>query len=133
MLEKRRKKFFCVTAANAEEFQNELNKVLHGLDDPEVQFPPAPKYTAYVLADVWEREAECLEEVHMLRGDTYRCSACPYFERTNDLRRRWHYCRYHEKPTRDDSHACEDFYEQLERGTINITMEEVRGCRENRR
>lgn len=133
MIEKRKKNFRCVKGKTPEEFERNMNDLLEDISDPELYYPPTLPLTAYVTYDTWVKEPECLEEVHMLQGDTYRCNTCPYFERTNDLRRRWHYCRFHEKPTRDDSRACEEFYEQLDSGTINITMEEVRKCQNGRR
>ena len=114
----KRKTFFCVHGNTPEEFQENMNAILADVHDPEVTFPDIP-LTAYVMAVVWERVPESLSDLYSLRGETYKCTSCPYFERTNDLRRRWHYCRFHDQSVRDDKSCCEDFYQQLDRGTID--------------
>lgn len=117
MIETNRKVFYCVTGADPEEFQRNMNEKLANLKAPEITFPNIP-LTAYIVAEEWTRIAETLEEQHLLNKDTYRCASCPYFERTNDLRRKWHYCVYHQQKVRSDEMACEEFYQQVDSGTI---------------
>lgn len=112
------KRFYCVSGGNAEEFQAAMNARLVGLKDPEITFPPTIPFTAYIVAEEFTQIAECRAEEHLLAHDTYICKACPYFEYTNDMRRKWHYCTYHQNRMRDDAPCCEDFYVQLDRGTI---------------
>ena len=100
-----------------------MNARLGGLKDPEITFPPTIPFTAYIVAEEFAQIAECRTEEHMLAHDTYICKACPYFEYTNDMRRKWHYCTYHQSRMRDDTPCCEDFYEQLDRGTIEPRKE----------
>ena len=118
---------FVVTGVDAADFQKQLNAVLFGLENPQITFPPAPPFTAYILVEKTtvkvDTATDTATDMHILAHDTYRCKACPYFEYTNDMRRRWHYCTYHQDKVRDDGPACEDFYQQLDRGTIEPRKE----------
>lgn len=114
---------YIVTGTDAADFQAKLRAVLRGVENPQITFPPAPPFTAYILVEESKQIAECRTEEHMLAHDTYICKACPYFEYTNDMRRKWHYCTYHQNRMRDDAPCCEDFYVQLDRGTIEPRKE----------
>jgi len=118
MKTEKQKKFVCVQGRTPEEFQFEMNTVLSGVADPEIHFPPTMKLTAYILYEEEVTVPEDIRDEYSLRGERYTCEQCPYFERTNDLRRKWHYCVYEQSKTRTDQPACRAFYEQLEDGTI---------------
>lgn len=116
-----RRVFRCISGSTPEEFQRLMNEALGTMTNPEITFPPSMALTAYILTGEKTRIPECRADEHTLMGDTYICSACPYFERTNDLRRKWHYCVYHQKKCHEETPMCEDAYRQIDEGTITIT------------
>lgn len=117
MKEIKERRMLCISGKDAADFQEKMNLALDGIDAPEITFPAIP-YTAYVLYTLHRSEPETIREEYEMSGDGCRCAECPYFERTNDMRRKWHICTYHQKKTRVDSWACEEFYQQVEDGII---------------
>ncbi len=115
-----KKVFRCVSGSTPEEFQQKMNEILSTVLNPEITFLPSVPFTAYILTEETTTVPECLADEFSLRGERYICSACPYFERTNDLRRKWHYCVYHQQKCHQDTPMCEDAYKQIADGTITM-------------
>lgn len=114
----KQQKMLCVSAAGATEFQEKMNLALAGLREPQITFPQLP-FTAYIVYEESWSEPESVREEYSLRGERYICVECPYFKKETDengredRRRKWHFCRYFEKPTKASTPACESFYEKL--------------------
>lgn len=105
------KQVICISAGNAEDFQDQMNEALAHLSDPEIRLYDVP-YTAVIIYAAKRNMPESiLEMLEITEGKNYTCEACPHFGReTDDKRTRWGYCALDSKPIRQDARACERFY-----------------------
>lgn len=117
MITKKRKQFYCIAATDPEEFQDKMNSVLSRHLEPEITFPNTP-LTAYVVVTTEELAPETLADEYRLQGKSFHCGNCPHLIKSEDKRKRWHYCEHEDGPSREDTPACEDFYRWLKRGDI---------------
>ena len=121
----KQKKFLCITGKDAQDFQQRMNEALSQIEDPAISFPPSMELTAYITYEEHHAAPESLREEYEMAGVRARCADCPYFVYTNDMRRVWHYCAYHQKKQRADQQACESFFQQLKDGTIEFSRKGV--------
>lgn len=105
------KQVIAICESNAEDFQDKLNNALAGMTNPEITFDPNRSFTAYVTYNVRKDVPEdVLELLEMINGESHYCDECPYFEGSNDKRRKWGSCTMKKIKTRPEGRACEHFY-----------------------
>ena len=115
----KRTKFFCVSGKTPEEFQQNMQKVLDHVADPILHFPPVP-LMGYIYYTEERHVPETLREVMREKGEMYTCVQCPYFDRTNDLRKKWHYCVFHEQKCNMEADICDEILMQVATGKIEM-------------
>lgn len=127
MRDMRCKQIACISETNAQSFETKMNAILTGISNPSITFDPSKPFTAYVLYSVKKEMPETLLELlELLDGNQHRrCEECPYFERSTDLRRKWHKCNYDDTKTRADSAACEQYYRAKYEGYNLKALEEL--------
>lgn len=105
------KQVICISAGNAEDFQDQMNEALCQLSDPDITFfKDMPFYAVISYVVKRDMPENVLELFEMVEGNSYTCEACPHFGRSDDKRKKWGYCTLSSMPTRIDSRACERFY-----------------------
>ena len=114
MRDRKRKKFFCVTGATPEDFEDNMNEILKRYFDPEVTYAPGVPMMAYILATEWDKVPETIADVYSLKGETYDCKDCPQFVRSSDMRRKYHWCSHKQQAVHIDNIACDEFYQWLD-------------------
>ena len=119
MRREERVKFYCISGTTPEEFQTKMQDVLSKVSEPEIHFPAKP-LMAYVYYRDIAYVPETLREQMRDRGEVYTCVQCPYFERTNDLRKKWHYCVFHQQKCHMESECCDEVLFQIASGTIEM-------------
>lgn len=105
------RQIIVISEPDPAEFELRMNEALINLSDPEIKLYDNTQFTAvityYVCRDMPENVLELFE---MVEGKGYTCEACPYFEKSEDKRKKWGSCKLTSQPTRIDSRACERFY-----------------------
>lgn len=105
------KQVICISASNAEDFQDQMNEALSQLCDPEITFfKDMPFYAVITYVVKRNMPENVLELFEMVEGNSYTCEACPHFGKSDDNRKKWGYCALSSMPTRIDARACEKFY-----------------------
>ena len=111
-----------IQAATAGGFQDELNEALREIAERgckyELRFNDNAGLCAYIVYEERVQVAECLADEYEMRGEEYRCSECPLFRPSADKRVRYTTCGHGVRRCEANDHACDYFYEQMEKGGI---------------
>ena len=91
MKKKDKKLFRCIEAETASEFEQQISAIYADHPAAEVLFREKT-FLAYVTWTEVELVPETAHEELLLKGVDLRCRDCPYLERKNDRRLRYHEC-----------------------------------------
>lgn len=111
MREEKKKRFRCIEAQTAAEFESEIQQIYDEHPDAEVIFHQTAPRLAYVKWTEKVRVIETLEDEFHERGVRLSCCDCPFYERPTDMRRRWTRCLKSNLPVHEDDAACEICYQ----------------------
>lgn len=114
-----------IVGSNPADFKTELNNFLRKLAEQgmkhELQFSPQTGLVAYVR--YWEtfKVAETKSEEYEIKGELHCCGECPFWILPTDGRVKYTGCQKHfmGAPCKD-TWCCDEFYEMLEKGEIEI-------------
>ena len=102
---------FCISETNSALFQLKMNETLKTIVNPDIRMDPTRPFTAYIFYTIQHDIPETITEaLEMIEGDHHYCSECPALIRSEDHRKKWHFCHTHMKKVRQDNPACIDFY-----------------------
>lgn len=103
-----------IQGSSAHDFQTKLNRALDQIAaqgvTPEVTFPPAPEFCAYLMFETSGRVPETISEAYEERGLGATCAECPSFRPSLDGRVKYTTCAHGEKNTHRHQAACDWFY-----------------------
>lgn len=117
MKEERAVRVKVIQEATAEDFEKKLNEALRGVKNPSIEFNHSAGHCAYITFEEFRTIPETAEDEYFEKmGERCHCGDCPYLEKSNDKRVRWHTCKYNEFPVKVDSLACELYYKRLLKG-----------------
>ena len=123
MLYRHGKQVKIITGNGAFDFESKLNAVLSDLNNRgikyELQLNPSTGFLAYVVFEDNRQIPETIAEEFELGGEKHTCIECPYFVRPTDGRRKYTKCVYGKLRGRDSA-CCDEFYEQLADGKIEL-------------
>lgn len=117
-----------ITASTGPEFQDKLNSALAEVAlsgcKYDLQFNNNFGLCAFLVYEERKEIAETVADQYELRGEDYRCSECSYFRPSPDKRVKYTTCAQGERRRYANAHACDWFYEELERGGDVLVEEE---------
>lgn len=105
-------------AKTPEEFDRRYADICDELAEYETGKPEKDGDMYHVYYTYTERIAESAKETYELKGLTYYCKDCPWFDRSADKRRSSKGCTKGVQNAVDYTCACEMFYTMLANGTI---------------
>ena len=106
----------AIKADTAEIFNEQIAAILDEYGDAKVNYITGVAFLgAYVEYETTKEIPETLEEKYELNNDKRYCHECPYFQRTEDKRYKWHYCVQKQKRVLECQGACETYYKLLEK------------------
>ena len=113
-----RKRIRTVQAKSAAEFDDMFNKISDEMTTT-AELKWDGELCVHFIYDEETKIAETVKDEYELRGETYTCSECPYFEKSEDRRVKYHGCRYAKYGSvQAGESACEIFYRELMNGNI---------------
>ncbi len=110
------KKVIVIKESNPEAFERALNGCFsrfceEGIEGYELRFNDSLGLCAYVVYDDVTHVPQTLAEVAEAEGNASTCSECIHFIQSDDLRRKYHMCDYKCSRVKEQTPACEAFYE----------------------
>lgn len=124
MTVKRGQRVEIVSGISASDFQENLNKTLQRFDTQgikyDMQLSPQTGFVAYIVYENVMQIAETIKDEFEMRGEKHACIECPYYTRPIDGRVKYTRCRNGKGICRKDSDCCNDFYEKLLNGEIEL-------------
>ena len=125
MLVRKSKKIKTISASDPFEFDARLNSFTDDLDRRGIAYTvavnPAAGLLAFVEYQVTVQVPENAKDEYDLMGERHSCIECPYFVRPTDGRVRYTKCPHTEALATADSNCCDDFYEWLKAGAVELT------------
>ena len=113
-----------VSAENASDFDNELDKVLEDFQKQGISYKlelaPQLGFTAFIRYEKKYQIAETLADEFQLGGETHKCIECPYFIRPTDGRVKYTRCEITPGIHSKNHDCCNAFYEKLFNGEIKL-------------
>lgn len=123
MLERKSTKVKTIMSNDAFDFDSRLNGFIKQLDAKgipyEVQVNPTAGLLAFVTYKETIRVAEDIREEYELAGERHFCGECPFYVRPTDGRVKNTRC-VNGHLTSKGSPCCEEFYELLDSGSIQL-------------
>lgn len=120
----RGKQVKIVSAANAEDFETKLNATLRSLNAKgikyELQMSLEAGLIAYVIYEEQKYIPETIKDEFELGGEKHICLECPYYQMPADGRVKYTRCNLNNQICRKNSDCCEQFYELLFNGEIEL-------------
>lgn len=105
----------AIKADTAEAFNEQIAAILNEHAEAKVSYITSGTFLgAYVEYETLKEIPETLSEKYEMNGDKRFCCQCPYFQRTQDKRYKWHYCVQKQKRVTECQGACETYYQLLE-------------------
>ena len=106
----REKRTIFIKEQTNADFDRRLNESLKDLVNPEVQI--YGMFECAILYDeiTYEEEQKTIADLFEEAGCGKKCADCPFFEKSEDQRRKWHKCTLKDRKTRADSRACDSYY-----------------------
>ena len=119
---KERKELMQVTirGESPEDFDRKVNKILREHADAKIEREPNAPMMCYMTYTEDVLEAESLRDEYELAGCTLKCRSCPYIRKSEDRRRKKHFCPVKQATVRLDMYCCEEFFKAVEEGRIII-------------
>ena len=109
-----------VRGITPEDFDRRINEILAGHDGVKIERETSIPMMAYLTYSEIVEEAETLREDYLLAGCTLTCGSCPIIRKSDDKRRKKHFCPEKQATVRLDMYCCETFFKKVEEGTIII-------------
>ena len=113
-----------IDGISAGDFQEKLNRKLEELDirgiKYDMQLSPQTGFLAYIVYENETRIVETIKDEFEIRGEKHTCIECPYFVRPTDGRIKYTRCGAGQGICKRDSACCEQFYEWLYHGNIEL-------------
>jgi len=105
----------AIREETAEAFNEQIAEILNEYGDANINYITSGAFLgAYVEYETTKEIPETLAEKYELNNDKRYCHECPYFQRTQDKRYKWHYCVQKQKRVTECQGACETYYQLLE-------------------
>lgn len=113
-----------VSADNAKNFDEELNKLLDEFARKGTQYTlelaPSLGFTAFIRYKRTDNIPENIADEFELGGEVHRCAECPFYVRPTDGRVKFTRCEITPGIHRKESRCCDAFYEKLFNGEIEL-------------
>ena len=121
------KRATIIAASTAEEFQQKLNKELTKLDSKKIKyeltFNNQMGFCAYIVSQHTVMVPEDLEDEFELIGISCKCKQCPKWVHPTKGNVKYTHCPVTGRLCSAESKACEQFYEWLRDGEVEIEEE----------
>jgi len=102
---------FCVSEMAGPQFEARMNEILKTVKNPRIELDRTRSFTAYIFYDISVNVPESIQEAFsILEGTSHNCAECPYFIKSEDKRKKWHYCDYYHKKIHEQNPVCANFY-----------------------
>ena len=102
---------YCIEETSGAAFQERINTVLKTVRNPRIELDRNRSFVAYVFFDIsFDIPEDVTEAFTLLEGIHHSCAECPYFIRSEDKRKKWHYCSNKNKRIHEKQPVCEIFY-----------------------
>lgn len=117
-----------IAASTPDEFEQKLNNELQKLDlsrqKYELQFNHSMGYCAYIVIDQMTQIPETIAEEFELAGERHTCVECPYWVHPTKGNVKYTHCPITAGIHGAKSPCCEQFYEMLFNGELELETEE---------
>ena len=120
MKERKRTQQITILGRNPEDFDRKVNEVLQKHKDVKIERESSTPMMCYMTFDEYVEEAETLKEEYLLAGCNLKCGDCPLIKKSEDKRRKKHFCPVKQATVRLDMYCCNEFFEKVESGEIII-------------
>lgn len=120
MIERRKMRQVTIKGNNPEDFDRKMNEILMKHSDVKIEREPSVPMMCYLTFFDEVLEPESLRDEYELAGCTLKCGSCPYLRKSEDKRRKKHFCPVKQATVRMDMYCCEKFFEDVEEGIIII-------------
>lgn len=120
MIERRKMRQVTIKGNNPEDFDRKMNEILMKHSDVKIEREPSVPMMCYLTFFDEVLEPESLQDEYKLAGCTLKCGSCPYLRKSEDKRRKKHFCPVKQATVRMDMYCCEKFFEDVEEGIIII-------------
>lgn len=116
------KKIKVVESHSGAEFERLYNEAMAELagKNPQEIIKLGEGHCAYICYTESEEEPENIRDEYSLRGVSYVCGECPYFNSVDDKRVKHGICNMAGRKVRSDSYACLFLYQQIASGVVSI-------------
>lgn len=105
----------AIREETAKAFNEQIAEILNEYGDAKINYITSGAFLgAYVEYETTKEIPETLAEKYAINNDKRYCHECPYFQRTQDKRYKWHYCVQKQKRVLECQGACETYYQLLE-------------------
>lgn len=116
-----------IQGSTADEFQDRLNAALEEVAKDtskyELLFNNNAGLCAYVVYEVRRQYAETIADEYELKGIKFHCGDCPMYVLAKDKRIVYTTCKHGVRGCKQAGDACDWFYEELEKGGIQLNEE----------
>lgn len=120
----RGKQVKIISGISAEDFESKLNKELSELNASgtkyDMQLSPQTGFVAYIVYEQETKVAESIKDEFELAGEKHICLECPHYILPTDGRVKYTRCMKVGGITHKDRDCCENFYEWLFNGEIEL-------------
>ena len=101
----------CISEKSAPLFELRMNEALKTIKNPDIRLDANLPFTAYIIySNSYDVPETLIEGLEILEGIKHYCSECPAFQRSEDGRKRWHFCTEYKKRVHQDSPVCINYY-----------------------
>ena len=120
MKERKKVKQVTILGRDPEDFDKKVNDILNRFDNVKIEREPSTAMMCYLTYYDYVEEPENLKDEYLMAGCSLRCGDCPLIRKSEDRRRKKHFCPVKQATVRLDMYCCNEFFERVERGEISI-------------
>ena len=124
MIERKVKRQVTIHGKDPEDFDRKVNEILMNHSDVKIEREPQVAMMCYMTFTDMVEIPETLREEYLLAGSSLECRDCPMLRKSEDKRRKKHFCPVKQATVRLNMKCCEEFYEKVEAGEIIIERRE---------
>lgn len=124
---KRFNRIEVVSEVSPQTFQDKLNETyqrLAGRKFEQSLYNNQNGFTAYITYEEIEQTPECLKDEYEIKGISFKCGDCPYFEPINNYEGMCDFCRG--KLRKNDKADCGAFWQYMEEKEEGDMFEDIR-------
>ena len=125
MIQKEITRHKTIQTKSPKTFDSELGKLLEevALCEPEVTrfYDSEAGHIAYVTWKESIIKAEDVRDEYEMKGISYHCGDCPYYEHPNDKRIVYSTCGLGQRASYG-KRACVELYEKIQKGDVNMEV-----------